>query len=155
MRLWILLLAALPAWSQGCDPDASTRKVVEQLEVPDDLRLPAAERQNQKIAVLRRALARSPKDVFLHEAYQRVRIAGLESNRESVIAEYENLLTKNQRDPVFLYLAANAQVGHKTKEAIANLERAIEAAPSFGLPHLLLAEIYSAKAYSDDAQVAR
>ncbi len=155
MRLWILLLAALPVWPQSCDPGPSTRKVVEQLEVPDDLRLPAAERQNQKIAALRRALTASPKDVFLHEAYQRVRIAGLESNRESVIAEYESLLAKSPRDPVFLYLAANAQVGHKTKEAIANLERAIDMAPSFGLPHLLLAEIYSAKAYRDDAQVAR
>ncbi len=155
MRLWILLLAALPAWPQRCDPDPSTRKVVEQLEVPDDLRLPAAERQSQKIAVLRRALTTSPKDVFLHETYQRIRIAGLEINREPIIAEYENLLAKNPRDPVFLYLAANAQVGHKTKEAIANLERAIDVAPSFGLPHLLLAEIYSAKVYSDDAKVAR
>jgi tetratricopeptide (TPR) repeat protein len=155
MRLWILLLAALPAWPQGCGPDPSTRKVLEQLEVPDDLRLPAAERQNQKIAVLRRALTTSPRDVFLHETYQRVRIAGLEINRESVIAEYEKLLAKNPQDPVFLYLAANAQVGHKTKEAIANLERAIDVAPSFGLPHLLLAEIYSAKAYRNDAQVAR
>jgi len=128
---------------------------MEQLEIPDDLRLPAAERQNQKIAVLQRALATSPKDVFLHEAYQRVRIAGLEINRESVIAEYESLLAKNPRDPVFLYLAANAQVGRKTKEAIANLERSIVLAPSFGMPHLLLAEIYSANAYRDDAQVAR
>lgn len=155
MRLWILLFAALPALPQGCDLDPSTRKVVEQLEVPDDLQLPAAEQQDQKIAVLRRALTTAPKNVFLHETYQRVRIAGLEINRESVIAEYENLLAKNPRDPVFLYLAANAQVGHKTKEAIANLERVIDVAPSFGLPHLLLAEIYSAKAYSDDAQVAR
>lgn len=155
MRIWILLLAVLPAWPQGCDPDPSTRKVVQQLEVPDDLRLPAAERQNRKIAVLRRALTTSPRDVFLHETYQSVRIAGLEINRGSVIAEYETLLAKNPQDPAFLYLAANAQVGHKTKEAIANLERAIDVAPSFGLPHLLLAEIYSAKAYRDDAQVAR
>ncbi len=155
MRFWILLLAVLPAWPQGCDPNASTRKVVQQLQIPDDLRLPAAERQNQKLAVLRRALTTSPRDVFLHETYQSVRIAGLEINRESVIAEYEKLLAKNPQDPVFLYLAANAEVGHKTKEAIANLERAIDVAPSFGLPHLLLAEIYSAKAYRDDAQVTR
>jgi thiol-disulfide isomerase/thioredoxin len=155
MRPWILLLAALPAWPQGCDPNPSTRKVTEQLEVPEDLRLPAADRQNQKIAILRRALATAPKDVFLHEAYQRVRIAGVEINRQSVIAEYESLLAKNSSDPVFLYLAANAQVGHKTKEAITNLERAVDVAPSFGPPHLLLAEIRSAKAYRDDAQVAR
>jgi len=128
---------------------------VQQLEVPDDLRLPAAERQNQKITLLRQALATSPKDAFLHEAYQRVRIAGMEINRGSVIAEYETLLTHNLRDPVFLYLAASAQVGHKTKDAITNLERAIDVAPSFGLPQLLLAEIYSSRAYRDDAQVAR
>src|SRR5690242_14908414 len=99
MRLWILLLAALPAWPQGCEPNASTRTVVEQLEVPDDLRLPSTDRQSQKIAVLRQAIAISPKDVFLHEAYQRVRIAGLESNRDAVIAEYENLLTRHPHDP--------------------------------------------------------
>ncbi len=155
MRFWILLLAVLPAWPQGCDPDQSTRKVLQRLDVPDDLRLSAAERQNQKIAFLRGALTTSPADVFLHETYQSVRIAGLEINRESVIAEYEKLLAKNPQDPVFLYLAANAQVGHNTKKAMANLERAIDVAPSFGLPHLLLAEIYSAKAYRDDAQVAR
>ncbi len=155
MRLWILLLAVLPAWPQGCNPSPSTQKVLDQLEVPDDLRLPAAERQNQKLAVLQQALTTSPKDVFLHETYQRVRIAGLEINRESMIAEYEKLLAKNPRDPVFLYLAANAQVGHKTRDAIGNLERVIDIAPSFGLPHLLLAEIASAKAYSNDTQMAQ
>ena len=105
-RLWILLLAvAVPLWPQSCDPDPSTRKVMEQVELPDDLRLPTADRQNQKIAV-------------------------------------------------FLYLAANSQVGHKTKEAIANLKLSIDLAPSFWLPHLLLAEIYSANAYRDEALVA-
>jgi len=103
---------------------------------------------------LRRALTKAPEDVFCTKRTSASKFNGLESNRESVIAEYENL-TKSTGDSVFLYLAANAQVGHKTKGAIANLERSTEAAPSFGLPHLWLADIYSAKAYRDDAQVAR
>lgn len=157
MRFWILLFvaAALPALPQGCDPSPATRKVLERLEVPDDLRLAAAERKNLKIAILRQALANAPKDVFLHEAYQRAQIAGVEIDRGLVIQEYEALQAKNPRDPVFLYLAANAQIGHKTKDAIANLKMAIDVAPSFGLPHLLLAEIDSARAYSDAAEVVR
>ena len=72
-----------------------------------------------------------------------------------VLKEYEDLLAKNPRDPVFLYLAASAQAGRQTREAIANLEKALELAPSFGLPHLRLAEIYSAPDYEDTARVAQ
>jgi thiol-disulfide isomerase/thioredoxin len=155
VRLWLLLLAALPAWPQACQPDSFMRSVLEKLQTPEDLRLPAAQRQQEKIAVLRQALARSPKNLFLHEAYQRVRIAGLESNRESVIAEYEKLLSANPQDPLLLYLAASAQAGRKTKDAITNLERAVTLAPSFAQPHLRLAEIYSHKDFRNDALVAQ
>lgn len=144
-----------PASPQTCEPTASTRKVLEQLEVPDDAHLPAARRQELRLASLRKALSAAPADVPLHEAYQTTRLAGVETNRAAVIAEYEQLLAKNPQDPVFLYLAANAQTGRKTKEAIANLERAIELAPDFGLPHLLLARIYSARTYEDAARANR
>src|SRR5579872_5284095 len=148
----VIGLAALPAWPQGCEPSAATRAVLEQVQIPDDARLPAAERQELRVAALRKALAAAPRDVFLHEAYQRARMAGMEINRGPVIGEYEALLARNPRDPAFLYLAANAQTGRKTKEAIANLEKALEIAPAFGLPHLLLAQIHLARAYDDPTQ---
>jgi tetratricopeptide (TPR) repeat protein len=151
----LCLAFVLPASPQSCEPTASTRKVLEQLEVPDDEHLPAARRQELKLELLRNALSADPASVLLHEAYQNARLAGMEINRAALIAQYEQLLANNPRDPVFLYLAANAQTGRKTKEAIANLERAIELAPGFGLPHLLLARIYSARAYEDTAQANR
>jgi tetratricopeptide (TPR) repeat protein len=151
----LCLASLLPPAPQSCEPTASTRKVLEQLQIPDDAHLPAARRQELRLELLRKALAAAPADLYLHEAYQSVRLARMETNRPVVIAEYEQLLARNPRDPVFLYLAASAQAGRKTKEAIANLERAIELDPNFGLPHLLLAQIYSARAYEDAAKVTR
>ena len=136
------------------EPTASSRRVLEQLQVPADMRLGVAERQAARVALLRKAIATSPRDVFLHEAYQRARFGGVESNRQAVIEEYEALLAMNPRDAVFLYLAANAQVGRRTKDAIANLERAIGLAPAFGLPHALLADIYTSRAWADPGKVA-
>ena len=154
--VFILCFAfAMPALPQSCGPSASARGVLEQLEVPDDARLPAARRQELKLGLMRKALSAAPADISLHEAYQAVRLDELEINRAAVVAEYEQLLARNPCDPVFLYLAANAQTGRKTKDAIANLERAIELAPDFGLPHLLLAQIYSARAYENTPGVNR
>ena len=143
------------AWSQPCEPTAPTRAVLEQLEVPDDAHLPAARRRELKLELLRKALAAAPADIALHEAYQNVRLGGMEVNRPDLISEYEQLLAKHPNNSGFLYLAAEAQMGRKTKEAIANLERAIEVAPSFGLPHLLLAHIYFAHAYENPAEADR
>lgn len=151
----VLLFLALPAWPQGCEATASTRKVLERLQIPDDAHPPPARRQELRLELLRKALADSPTDVLLHEAYQRARFGGMEINRGPIVTEYEELLSKNPGDPAFLYLAANAQMGRKTKLAIANLEKALEIAPAFGLPHLLLAQIYNARAYEDAAQVSR
>jgi tetratricopeptide (TPR) repeat protein len=100
-------------------------------------------------------LASRPVDIALHEAYQNARLGGMEINRPDLIAEYEQLLAKHANDSVFLYLAAEAQMGRKTKEAIAKLQRAIELSPGFGLPHLLLAQIYFSHAYENTAEVNR
>ncbi len=83
---------ALPALSQSCESTPSTQKVLEQLEVPDDARLPAARRQELRLELLREALSAAPADIHLHEAYQAGRLAGMEINRAAVIAEYEQLL---------------------------------------------------------------
>ncbi|HEX8801193.1 MAG TPA: hypothetical protein VF772_21395, partial [Terriglobales bacterium] len=123
--------------------------------MPDDAHLPAAQRQELKLELLRKALAAAPADIALNEAYQKVRLGGMEVNRPDLISEYEQLLAKHPNDSGFLYLAAEAQMGRKTKEAIANLERAIELSPRFGLPHLLLAQIYFAHAYENTAEADR
>src|SRR5580704_2992742 len=162
MRLSLVFLCLVAACfpsqsslSQSCEPTASTRAVLEQLQVPDDARLPAAQRRELKLQLLRKALAAAPSDIALHEAYQNARLGGMEINRPDSIAEYEQLLAKHANDSVFLYLAAEAQMGRKTKAAIANLQRAIERSPGFGLPHLLLAQIYFSHAYENTADVNR
>jgi tetratricopeptide (TPR) repeat protein len=162
MRLSLVLLCLVAACfasqsslSQNCDPTASTRAVHEQLQVPDDAHLPAAQRRELRLQLLRKALAAAPSDIALHEAYQNARLGGMEINRPDLIAEYDQLLAKHPNDPVFLYLAAEAQMGRQTKEAIANLQRAIELSPGFGLPHLLLAQIYFSHAYENPPEVNR
>lgn len=68
---------------------------LEQLEVPDDAHLPAAQRQELKLELLRKALAAAPADIALNEAYQKVRLGGMEVNRPDLISEYEQLLAKH------------------------------------------------------------
>jgi thiol-disulfide isomerase/thioredoxin len=117
------------------------------------MRLSAAERKARKIEVLRKALTAAPNDMSLHEQYQRIRIDGMEADRPPVMEEYEKLLAQHPDDPVYLYLAASAQLGRNTAQAISRLERAIERSPSFGLPHLLLAQIYAASSHADPVKV--
>lgn len=141
--------------SQSCEPTSSTAKILEQIQIPDDAHLPAARRQEIKLELLRKALSAAPADIALHEASQKVRLGRMEVNRPDLITEYEQLLAKHPDDPSFLYLAAEAQMGRKTEQAIANLERAVQLAHSFGLPHLLLAQIYFARAYENSAEANR
>jgi thiol-disulfide isomerase/thioredoxin len=162
MRLSLVLLclaaacfASQSSLSQSCEPAVSTRAILEQLQVPDDAHLPAAQRGELKLQLLRKALAAAPSDIALHEAYQNALLGGMEINRPELIAEYDQLLAKYPNDPVFLYLAAEAQMGRKTKEAIANLLHGIELSPGFGLPHLLLAQIYFSHAYENTPEANR
>lgn len=151
--LLLCLTLAAPAFTQSCEPIATTQKILDQLNTPYDAHLPAVQRNQMDLALLRKAIAAAPGDVQLHEAYQDLRLQGLDSNRPALIAEYEQQLAAKPNDPVLLYLTARAQVGQKTKVAIANLQRAAELAPGFGLPHLLLAEIDASAGYPNPADL--
>ena len=151
--LFVLLAGASSLCAQTCGPSSSVLRTLDELQTPDDMRLSAAERTTRKIEILRKAFNTAPDDVFLHEEYQRIRIGVMEADRPPVIEEYEKLLTRHPEDPVYLYLAASAELGRKTTQSISRLERAIEHSPSFGLPHLLLAKIYSASSHADPAKV--
>jgi thiol-disulfide isomerase/thioredoxin len=152
-QLFVCLAVVSTLVAQTCAPSGPVLRTLEDLQAPDDMRLSAADRKAQKIEILRKALKTSPNDVFLHEEYQRIRIAGMEADGPPVIEEYEKILALHPDDPVYLYLAAAAQLGRDTPQSVARLEHAIQRSPSFGLPHLLLAQIYSASAYADSAKV--
>jgi len=158
MLAHLVLLAVLtpPAASQyGCEAAPATMKVLDSLQAPADASQSTAEHKKQQLAVLRRALIAAPRDVHLHEAYQRLRLQGPDADRAGLVSEYEALLLKNPRDPLFLYLAARAEAGFKTKDAIAKLRESVELAPSFAFSHLLLAEIFSSTTYAHPADVAK
>jgi hypothetical protein len=99
------VLAARICFSQECEPTAPTRTVLEQLEIPDDAHLPAEQRRDLELRLFRKAMSASPADIALHEAYQNVRLGGMEVNRPGLIVEYEQLSAKHPNDPRFLYLA--------------------------------------------------
>src|SRR5438874_1986908 len=141
-------LAAPPA---GCEASPSTREILNRLAAPPDPREPAAARA---VEVLRKAQVRTPRDTFLHEAYQDAVIGRIGDERDKVIDEYGTLLAKTTDDPVFLYLAARAEFGWKTPLAIAQLKKAIRLAPEFAPAHLLLARIDSSEAFDDPKEAA-
>jgi len=148
-----LVVPAAAQNSQDCEPAGPTLAILEQLQLPGNLHLPAAERQNLNLELLRKAISAAPSDLFLHEAYQNAFLAGRDYNRNALIVEYEQLLARHPRNPVFLFLAARAQSGGRSKEAVANLEQAIALAPDFPQPQLQLAQIDSSSAFKDPAGV--
>jgi thiol-disulfide isomerase/thioredoxin len=158
MLAHVVLLAVLapsPAAIQtGCEAAPPTVRVLDALRAPADATQSTAEHKTEQLAALRRALVAAPRDVHLHEAYQRLRLQGPDADRAGLVSEYEALLVKNPRDPLFLYLAARAEVGFKTKDAIAKLRDSVELAPSFPFSHLLLAEIFSSTAYAQPSDAA-
>ena len=151
--LFVFLSGAIALHAQTCGPSNPTLRILDELQTPEDMRQSAAGRQARKIEIVRKALAAAPGDVFLHEELQRIRIGGMEADRGPVIDEYEKRLSEHPDDPVYLYLAALAQTGRNTGQAISRLERAIERSPVFGLPHLLLAQIYTASSHADPVKV--
>lgn len=145
------LLALQPP---ACEAPPQTRAILDQLRQPDDLRLSAAERKEQQVALLRKALQAVTDDIPLNEAYQDLQIGRIGDGRAALMAEYDQLLAEHPDSPVFLYLAARAEYSRNTKQAIERLERALALSPEFGRPHLLLAQIYSARAFADPPKVA-
>jgi len=141
--------------AQSCEAPQSTREILAKLRIPEDPRQPAAERKALELERVRKGLEGAPEDIFLHEAHQDLKIGQIGDQREGLIVEYEKLGAKYPHNPVFLYLAARAQYSLKTKRSIENLEQALVLAPTFGLPHLLLAQIYSASAFADPEKVAQ
>ena len=51
-----------------------------------------------------------------------------------MIEEYAKLLAAHPDHATYLYLAASAEAGRNTAQAMKRLERAIERSPGFGLP---------------------
>jgi thiol-disulfide isomerase/thioredoxin len=152
--LSVLAAALVAVQPPACEASPQTRAILDQLRQPDDLRLSAAERKEQQVALLRKALQAAADDISLNEAYQDLQIGRIGDERAALIAEYDQLLVKHPSSPVFLYLAARADYSRSTKQAIERLERALALSPEFGRPHLLLAQIYSAQAFADPAKVA-
>jgi thiol-disulfide isomerase/thioredoxin len=139
---------------RGCGVSPQTLEILSHLHVPDDPWQPTAERKARKLQELHNGLASSPEDIVLNEEYQDVQIGVIGDGREGVIKEYEERLAKSPQDPILLYLAARALYSWNTKQAMSDLEQALKISPLFGFPHLLLARIYSAPAFSNPAKVA-
>ncbi|HKV62975.1 MAG TPA: hypothetical protein VJO16_13745 [Candidatus Acidoferrum sp.] len=161
ISIGVIILLVTPIGSaahfsaQSCEAPQSTGEILAKSRVPEDPRKPAAERKALELEQVRKGLEGAPEDIFLHEAFQDLKIGRIGDQREAVIEEYEKLLAKYPHSPAFLYLAARAEYSRNTKRAIEDLEQALLLAPKFGLPHLLLAQIYSASAFSDPPKVAQ
>jgi hypothetical protein len=74
---------------------------------------------------------------------------------EGSLANTGRCWSKNPSDPVLLYLAARAEYGWQTSQAVAYLKQAIRIDPNFAPAHLLLARIHSAPGFDDPKEAGK
>jgi len=158
----VIILLVTPIWLcgaifrsilRGPSIDSGDPREINVYQTTPAIRRPSVRRKSSSDC---RKVWKGPhKTSFSHEAFQDLKIGRIGDQREAVIEEYEKLLANYPHSAAFLYLAAHAEYSRNTKRAIEDLEQALLLAPKFGLPHLLLAEIYSASAFSDPAKVTQ
>jgi thiol-disulfide isomerase/thioredoxin len=131
-----------------CEPNPEIRQVLQQLQVTD---LVSPKLTEQQKALLQKAMADRPSDVFLHLRYQRM-AAETDAGRGALAERYQTLADQHAGDPEYTVLLANTWVDVDTPKAIALLK---QAAPSYPLAHLLLADIFSWGKFADHPEMRR
>jgi hypothetical protein len=102
------------------------------------------------LAAIQVLLGRYPGDVFVASKY--IRFMFTEPEREKMIEEYKAKLAHNPEDPRLAYLYGLTLIGRQSGESINLFTTALEKDPEFPLPHVPLADIYSAPAFLDKSK---
>jgi hypothetical protein len=129
-RCLLVLGMAVAAGAQPppCQAGREVREALRKLTYTYKERLPGVQALREQF----------PGDVFLHRDYQQTAQHLPEIGPDAVVSEYRELLAKHPGDPAYLFLAASALVGYRSKEAIAQLERI----PDYPPASLTLVQIF-------------
>ncbi|MBI4908333.1 MAG: hypothetical protein HY820_32200 [Acidobacteria bacterium] len=146
----LLIHALVPlARAQTTYPCDATPGIREALEAVTGQEATSYEdRLQRRLAGLTALLKKHHGDFFVRQAHASL-LPSIDWERDHGIAEYRELLEQRPDDPLRLYYYARVLVGRNTPEAIAKLSLAIEKAPQFAHPHLLLGEIYEYRNFRD------
>jgi len=87
-------------------------RVLALLQVPADARQPTSLQKQEQLALLRRALAASRRDVHLHEAYQDLRLQGPDADRAGLVSEYDGIRARGPAGSPNRPLTPDAGIGH-------------------------------------------
>jgi len=134
-------LSAFPSMPQVCSPDPEIKAAIDKLNV-----LPAAER----LDAVRALRDQHPDNIWAHRAYK---LRYPEAQRDTIIAEYSELLDAHPNDPTYIYAYAFVLVGAKSAEAILHFDAALEANPDLGVAHSGLIMIYASPNFRDAAKL--
>ncbi len=159
------LLASLapPAlWAQavtGCQaPPAVTAALNRLPQYGQDVALSDWQIYVQRLAGLRALMRQYPNDVFVQRAYigstrflRQVDKASM-TETQKADAKYEKLHEQDPGSAEFDYLYGLTLENHQTPKAIALFNAALAGNPSFELPHLALAAIYSSTNFLSQAK---
>lgn len=156
---WLLLAGILqgaPAAgtpSYPCEPAPAVRQALQKLSAPEDLRVPSAQRREERLAQIRRLLSQHPHDLFIHRRYQDSARGFMGANQDAVVEEYKGLLQKHPDDPVYLYLFGRLLISYRTNKARSYMEKALQRSPNFPWAHLGLVNVYQVPTYRDKAKL--
>ena len=132
--LFAVLLSAAAVDEAPCPTTPEVIQALGEIDSSLDSVKPAKVAKRKRLEALKNLLAKYPRDVVAHRAYQDA------VGNDAVLAEYELLDRENPSDPIFTYLHWRFAPDTQTEAAMAALRQSLTDHPRSPWAHLALAE---------------
>lgn len=138
-----------------CEPPTEVKDAVKKILTPITTNDELLFKQRQELIseTLQKLQKQFPNDFSIRRRVFNERRYAFNADIDALISEFSALAEKNPNDPAAALFRAQLQVGRKTKDAIAQLEKLAQQSPDFPWTYLELAQIYSYPAFRDAAKM--
>ena len=134
-----------------CEPTTVVNEELKKLLMKDGEDLTERQKFERRMSMLPKSLQQYPEDFFIRKAYLDYRNNNY-FPAEKLREEQRLLFEQRPKDPIAVYLYSRLLVGHKTKEAIEILNRAVAETPGFPWSYIQLANVYNTPVFRDQAK---
>lgn len=138
-----------------CEPPTEVKDAVKKILTPITTNDELLFKQRQELIseTLQKLQKQFPNDFSIRRRVFNERRYAFNADVDALISEFTALAEKNPNDPAAALFRAQLQVGRKTKDAIAQLDKLAQQSPDFPWTYLELAQIYSYPAFRDAAKM--